>query len=120
MGYDATEYNLLPRGSRDGAFLRRPDWWPELDLPAVPLPAIFAYLWEVALADWVVETLREVAYYVWEGHLLHVPDAMLAYFDHVDFDWFGMHAKFTTCLVHRGSAAIQRADWSRAVVEPKS
>ncbi len=76
VGYDAAEFNMLPRGSRDGAFLRRPDWWPDLDFPAVPLPAILAYRatqmrattrddarvrWEVALADWVVANLREVA-----------------------------------------------------------
>ncbi len=78
MSYDATEFHLLPGGSRDGSFLRRPDWWPDLDFPAVPLLAIFAYranqmrstgrddarvLWEVALADWVVAKMCEVAYY---------------------------------------------------------
>ncbi len=65
-----------------------------MEFLAVPLPAIIAYratrmratslddarvLWDVALADSVVANLCEVAHYAWEGHLLYVPDAMLAY-----------------------------------------
>ncbi len=76
VGYDATEFNLLPRCSRDASFLRRPDWWPDLQYAAVPQPAILAYrasqmraatrdyvcvLWEVPVADWVVLKLCEVA-----------------------------------------------------------
>ncbi len=65
------------------------------------LPAIFAYRatqmrsagrddarvpWEGALADWVVANLFEVAYYSWDGRVLHFPDAMLSYFQHVELD----------------------------------
>ncbi len=44
----------------------------------------------------MVANLCEVAYYAWDGRLLHVPDAMLLYFQKVDLDWFGSYAKFTT------------------------
>ncbi len=64
--------------------------------------------------------LSRVTYYSSVRKLLHVPDAMLTYFCQVHLEWFGRLARFSPTLAREALAAIQKADWSHAVIRPDS